>query len=588
MRPSPALDAATFDPVPCPAPRSASSSDEPSTDLAMDTFDLTTPPKANINTCNVIKYSPPVSAGSYGLGIENTKNFDRRPHAPDSCQRALAGPFHARRLTMAINQVPIAGNGQAEVERTRSSDPPTTQQIRSLGPAGDPGPRGHVPLVVSILADLETAYRNKPSSQYTARILKAIYESPGITRKGLVSSCRMRPGTVTGIVAKLVDDNLVCELRPAAPSERGRPEIALHINKRKWLAIAVFCVSTEMQAVLIDSFEDVICSASVEIPSLADNSDFEQCIARLVDSLLSDNSRPDESTILGISLSVPGIVDSAHQTWVFSARWPKMRNLALAQLEETLGIEVSIRRQLDVKLNYEMVLKPELRSGNTLLFYWGYGIGGAFASQGEIVSSQTGVFCQIGHIAINPESVKPCLCGRLGCLETEAAYWALQPEIARLYSDIVDNNEFQAASFLKEHAIFDQEFFKKAQKSVAYALSYLQAILVPDHVLLSGMFLENTTVQDSLVKRMRQLSPPFVADAAKIEFIGITDSWNPGAIAFFDFKQAFEAYIGHPSSQGPSPGGLGVAERDSTAAPARFSPTDERSESDDSRSESVD
>jgi transcriptional regulator of PTS gene len=343
-----------------------------------------------------------------------------------------------------------------------------------------------------------------------------------------------------------------------------------------------------MQAVLIDSFEDVICSASVEIPSLADNSDFEQCIARLVESLLAANPCSAESAILGVSLSVPGIVDSAHQTWVFSARWPKMRNLALAQLEETLGIEVSIRRQLDVKLNYEMVLKPELRSGNTLLFYWGYGIGGAFASQGEIVSSQTGVFCQIGHIAINPDSVKPCLCGRLGCLETEAAYWALQPEIARLYSDIVDNNEFQAASFLKEHAIFDQEFFKKAQKSVAYALSYLQAILVPDHVLLSGMFLENTTVQDSLVKRMRQLSPPFVADAAKIEFIGITDSWNSGAIAFFDFKQAFEAYIGHPSSQGPSPGGLGVAERDSTAAPAGFSPTDERRESDDSRSESVD
>ena len=199
-----------------------------------------------------------------------------------------------------------------------------------------------------------------------------------------------------------------------------------------WLAIAVFCVSTEMQAVLIDSFEHVICSASTEIPSLADNSDFEQCIVRLVGSLLSANPCPPESRILGISFSVPGIVDSARRTWVFSARWPKMRNLGLAQLGARLGIEVSIRRQLDVRLNYEMVRKPELRSGNTLLFYWGYGIGGAFASQGEIVSSQTGVFCQIGHIAIDPDSVKPFLCGRLGCLETEAAYWALQPEIARL------------------------------------------------------------------------------------------------------------------------------------------------------------
>jgi transcriptional regulator of PTS gene len=231
-----------------------------------------------------------------------------------------------------------------------------------------------------------------------------------------------------------------------------------------------------------------------------------------------------------------------------------MRNLALAEVQEQLGIEVSIRRQLDVRLNYEMVRRPALKSGNTLLFYWGYGIGGAFASHGEIIGSQTGVFCQIGHIAINPDSVRPCLCGRLGCLESEAAYWALQPDIARLYSDIVDNNEFQAAGFLREHAIFDQEFFKKAQKSVAYALSYLQAILVPDRVLLSGMFLENPTVQDSLVKRMRQLSPPFVADMAKIEFIKVSNAWNAGAIAFFDFRRALETYIGESGSLRLFPG----------------------------------
>jgi transcriptional regulator of PTS gene len=410
------------------------------------------------------------------------------------------------------------------------------------------------PLIVSTLESLEDAYRNKPGKQHTARILKAIYASPGITRKGLVSTCKMRPGTVTEIVARLVSDNLVREIRPEVLLERGRPEIALHINKRRWLVVVVFCVSTEMQAVLINSLEEVICSASAELPSLSDNADFEQCIVRLVTTLVAANPHPEESSILGVSLSVPGIVDSVNKTWVFAARWPKMRNLALAEVQEQLGIEVSIRRQLDVRLNYEMVRRPALKSGNTLLFYWGYGIGGAFASHGEIIGSQTGVFCQIGHIAINPDSVRPCLCGRLGCLESEAAYWALQPDIARLYSDIVDNNEFQAAGFLREHAIFDQEFFKKAQKSVAYALSYLQAILVPDRVLLSGMFLENPTVQDSLVKRMRQLSPPFVADMAKIEFIKVSNAWNAGAIAFFDFRRALETYIGESGSLRLFPG----------------------------------
>jgi transcriptional regulator of PTS gene len=477
-------------------------------------------------------------------------------------------------MTMPSKQAPATGN--AASKRARPSPNGRRRATAPAMPDADSGPGTHPPLVISILAGLESTYRNKPASRHSAQVLRAIYESPGITRKTLVSSCRLRPGTVTEIVAKLVDNGLVHEARPAAPTERGRPETALHINRRKWLAIAIYCVSTEMHAVLINSLEEVICRASAEIPSLADNSDFEQCIARLVETLESDNPYRDESTILGISISVPGIVDSAHGTWVFSARWPKMRNLALAHLQDRFGIGVSIRRQLDVRLNYEMVRKPELRSGNTLLFYWGYGIGGAFASEGQIVGSHTGVFCQIGHIAINQDSVKPCLCGRLGCLETEAAYWALQPEIARLYSDIVDNNEFQAAGFLREHAIFDQEFFRKAQKSVAYALSYLQAILVPDHVLLNGMFLENALVQDSLVKRMRQLSPPFVAEAAKIEFIGITDSWDPGAIAFFDFQKAFEAYIGRSDSGSAfAHPGTGPSERNSPR-PSRSTPATRR------------
>ena len=446
-----------------------------------------------------------------------------------------------------------------------------SRRLRATGGRGDaerPCDEEQAPLIVSTLESLEAAYRNKPGKLHTARILRAIYASPGITRKSLVATCKMRPGTVTEIVSRLVGDNLVHEVRPAIPLERGRPEIALHIDKRRWLVVVIFCVSTEMQAVLVNSFEEVICSASAEIPALSDNADFEQCIVRLVTTLVAGNPYPKESRILGVSLSVPGIVDSVHKTWVFAARWPKMRNLVLADVQERLGIEVSIRRQLDVRLNYEMVRKPALKSGNTLLFYWGYGIGGAFASHGEIIGSQTGVFCQIGHIAINPDSVKPCLCGRLGCLESEAAYWALQPDIARLYSDIVDNNEYQAASFLRDHAILDQEFFKKAQKSVAYALSYLQAILVPDRVLLSGMFLENPTVQDSLVKRMRQLSPPFVADMAKIEFIEVSNAWNAGAIAFFHFRRALEDYIGESSSERPSRG----EERDARTLPTASAP----------------
>jgi len=413
-------------------------------------------------------------------------------------------------------------------------------------------------LLISALGDIELLYRDSPRKYNVTRIIKAIYASPGITRKGLVTLFRIRPGTVTEIVAELITDKLVFEVRQEHTPDRGRPEITLHINKFKWLNIVICCISREMQGFLVNLQDEIICQAKVDVPFLADNSDFEEHIAQLVRILESENSCPVDSTILGISFSVPGIVDSIHKAWVFSSRWPNMRNLVLGDLQQKTGFKISIRRQLDVQLNYHMLSRPELRLGNTLLFHWGYGIGGAFASNGEIIGSQTGIFCQIGHIAINPDSTKPCICGKLGCLESEAAYWALQPEIARVYGDIVDINENQAADFLKQHSIYDQLFFKKAQKHIAHALSYLQAILVPDHVLLYGLFLEDSPVQELLVKKIKQLSPPFVAESMKAEFIKISNSWNTSAIAFFDFKNAFETYIGASNRDGtpstlPSP-----------------------------------
>jgi hypothetical protein len=53
---------------------------------------------------------------------------------------------------------------------------------------------------------------------------------------------------------------------------------------------------------------------------------------------------------------------------------------------------------------------------------------------------------------------------------------------------------------------------------------------------------------------MRQLSPPFVADMAKIEFIEVSNAWNAGAIAFFHFRRALEDYIGESSSERPTRG----------------------------------
>jgi transcriptional regulator of PTS gene len=295
-----------------------------------------------------------------------------------------------------------------------------------------------------------------------------------------------------------------------------------------------------LHAVLIDSSDQQIAKASVRVPASSDNSDIENAIVLLIKQLITEEKYSEN--LLGVSLSVPGIVNSIEKEWIFSARWPRLRNLSLNNIQNQLGISIDIRRQLDVQLECNMIKEPEYMKGNVLLFHWGYGIGGAFASGGSIIGSSTGVFCQIGHVSVDPHSIKPCICGRLGCLEADAALWALAPEIERTYGQKLED-EVDCINFLASHSIADEIYFKNALTSVVHALCRLIAILVPDNILMYGAFLENDEIFNSLISKTKQLSPPFVAETTQIRRISIGSSWDPRGITAPLFHKAYSEHL---------------------------------------------
>lgn len=372
-------------------------------------------------------------------------------------------------------------------------------------------------------------------SKHKAIILSTIYQSPGITRKELIAKLGIRAGTVTDIIQVLAEKGVVLESPAATQKDRGRPEIPLSINPDRWFAISIFCVSMNLHAILVNGLDEEIDQETVRIPRSADNTDFESFIISLVQKLYERNTLKGD--MLGISLSVPGIVNSLKKTWIFSARWPWLRELSLGGIEHRLNMPISIRRQLDVQLSCSMIKDSSLTKGNVLLFHWGYGIGGSYATNGNIVKSNTGVFCQIGHVSVDPNSKKPCICGKIGCLETDAALWALEPEIERSHALKIED-ELACRDFLKANSITDQVYFRQALNSVAHALSRLQAILVPDHILLYGAFIENDEVFDSLISKTKQLSPPFIAETIQFKRISMESLWDPRGITAGLFMEA--------------------------------------------------
>ncbi|UCF97495.1 MAG: ROK family protein [Spirochaetaceae bacterium] len=306
------------------------------------------------------------------------------------------------------------------------------------------------------------------------------------------------------------------------------------------MAVSVFCVSMELHAVLINGADEILAESTREVPPTADNLEIEDSLTDLVNTVLSNVQRGSE--VLAVSLSVAGIVNSATKEWIFSARWPRLRHLSLKRMQEILKVNIVVKRQLDVQLEYAMLRDRRLRDGNTLLFHWGYGIGGAFARNGSVVTSHTGVFCQIGHVSVYPESAKTCICGRTGCLEADAALWALAPEMARTHGP-APQNELELVEFLSTHPVSTTGYFRHALKSVAQALSHLLAILVPDRVLMYGPFLQNRDVAASLTAEVRNLSPPFVAESTVFETVPRAMSWNAPGSTLAYFRHAYESRL---------------------------------------------
>jgi transcriptional regulator of PTS gene len=267
--------------------------------------------------------------------------------------------------------------------------------------------------------------------------------------------------------------------------------------------------------------------------------EIEASMTELVTSVLS--TVEPNSTVLAVALSIPGLVNSATKDWIFSARWPKLRHLSLGKMQQSFQVNFVIKRQLDVQLEYAMLRDPRLRRGNILLFHWGYGIGGAFARNGSVITSQSGVFCQIGHVSVYPDSTKPCICGRVGCLEADAALWALAPEMERAHGP-APQNELELVEFLSSQPVPATSYFRHARKSVAHALSHLLAVLVPDRVLMYGPFLKNEEVFDSLIEEVRNLSPPFVAENTVFEAVKAM-SWDAPGSTVAIFLNAYQSRL---------------------------------------------
>jgi len=352
--------------------------------------------------------------------------------------------------------------------------------------------------------------------QEKIKVFTAICLYPGISRKKIIAKLNMRPTSVSHLVQELIDASLVHEKDRISHNSSGRPEITLYPVKNRFLAISCHIVAHTLKVALLNPFEEVLSTGERSLSPETSPTVFLKTLSELVEE--AKQSVPAGSTLLGAAIHLPGFMDTTKEVWIFAARWPKIRNLSFEKIRSAVGMPCSIHRMLDAALDYLLLSEADAMGNDILLVHWGYGIGAAFAYRGQVLTSNIGGVCEIGHWKVEEEGM-PCMCGSNGCLETVSSLWSLLPRLRDSFADIPEVEE-EFARFLSQHTeLAESPPVRKALRSMGRVLGALFTTLFPRIIYLYGPFGTIPQIQQALTDLTLQYIPDFARSYLDLRFL---------------------------------------------------------------------
>ena len=182
-----------------------------------------------------------------------------------------------------------------------------------------------------------------------------------------------------------------------------------------------------------------------------------------------------------VGIGVPGQVDFAAQR-VLSGGYVDLSSLPFAErISRATGLPVTIDNDATMALLAEAALGAARGLANVVLLTIGTGIGGAILDRGTVLRGNRSAG-QLGHLTVVPNG-RPCVCGRIGCVETESSGTAFATHLAE--AGLPPGTTAQALVARAGDPLADQVITRWAAPLRA-AIDTLIATLAPDAVVIGG------------------------------------------------------------------------------------------------------
>lgn len=322
------------------------------------------------------------------------------------------------------------------------------------------------------------------------KVLYLIFNKEPISRVELAELTGLTQQTVTNIVNRLLQEDLVVEGTPGA-SNGGRKPVPLTVNVANMFAIGIELAGKYVRGALHNFRYDLVGEARRPVDRYLNEDHIFATMCEVIDELLE--LAPERSRIKGIGLSIQGLVDSKQG---IALRLPGIgwgRFPLQERLENKYDMSFYLENDVNLLAINENMYGSLRGSSNNITLKFDYGIGGAIVADHQLVTGSTFVAGEFGHYkAFTGANAYRCHCGGIGCLTTLASTSGLAVNVGLTLDEFAEGvraDEPRMAAL-----------YETVVTALCLAVSNVVTFLNPEQVLMTGKLLE--VLGDRLIPAM--------------------------------------------------------------------------------------
>ncbi|WP_229054877.1 ROK family protein [Aeromicrobium sp. Leaf350] len=256
-------------------------------------------------------------------------------------------------------------------------------------------------------------------------VLRHVHRTRSTSRASLTTQMALNRSTIGGLAATLEELGVVRRSTPVSSrAGAGRPSAGLEVVSRRAYVLAIDVGVDRVVVGRVGLGCDVEVKARVNLPPEPAPEHVADTIVGLVAAVRADAS--PESTLVGVGISVPGVVREADGMVVFAPNlgWHEVPFAAIVREKLDLDVDHVIANDADLGARAEHVRGAGVDVDHLIYVSGDVGVGAGVITAGRPLGGAGGFAGELGHMSYDPQGLR-CHCGSRGCWETQVGAVAI-------------------------------------------------------------------------------------------------------------------------------------------------------------------